>query len=549
VAGRQREYAYDNIGNRQSATGPGGESMSYTVNTVNQYTDRDVPAWFDLAGTAKTNATVTVNYQSVTRQADGAYWYKALGVDNDVSAAYSQAVVRAVVTNAGPGGEDAVVGSTGNVFVAQSPEAFAYDEDGNLLSDGRWTYEWNGENRLAAMETLEGLPAAVPRIRLQFAYDYMGRRAGKVVSEWTGTAWQPVATNLYIYDGWNPIRELCDSPAGRTTNAYVWGLDLSGSLQGAGGIGGLIHVLKSPVAGVAEGQEGFLFAYDANGNVGQLLDVTNGALQAHYEYDPYGNPVVVREERSISATGGNPFRFSTKYRDPETGLYYYGQRFYNPPMGRWLNWDPIAEDGGYNLYVSLGNDPATRIDAFGMRWMAPIEVLDVAVLSRSFTQVTTATFTLGSVYKHSTKCWRINPGEIEIGVTVHLDRSRTRGKHEYEHVADYHVWLHDKLEELSSVYTEKCFCDRKTAECVSDALLDYAVPLSGYLAEWKTILRVDRPYHSRGLYDIVRPPDQTMGYRMQYERAYNMWSDKAKEFWEELTYCCSGCWGDEEARQ
>jgi len=74
----------------------------------------------------------------------------------------------------------------------------------------------------------------------------------------------------------------------------------------------------------------------------------------------------------IQATGPmaktNPFLFSTKYYDWETGLYYYGYRDYDPGTGRWLGRDPIEERGGENLYGFIGNDPINRIDPLGLWW-------------------------------------------------------------------------------------------------------------------------------------------------------------------------------------
>ncbi|NNG00202.1 MAG: hypothetical protein HKM93_12530, partial [Desulfobacteraceae bacterium] len=61
---------------------------------------------------------------------------------------------------------------------------------------------------------------------------------------------------------------------------YVWGLDLSQSMQGAGGIGGLIAVIDNGTT--------HNFCYDANGNVGQLINAATGTITAHYEYQPFG---------------------------------------------------------------------------------------------------------------------------------------------------------------------------------------------------------------------------------------------------------------------
>ena len=101
-------------------------------------------------------------------------------------------------------------------------------------------------------------------------------------------------------------------------------------------------------------------AYDNNGNVTRYLDA-NGNTVAQYTYDAFG--------KTISATGALAdvfrHRFSTKYFDVETGLYYYGYRYYSPVLMRWLNRDPIEERGGINLYGYCGNNALCSIDPYG----------------------------------------------------------------------------------------------------------------------------------------------------------------------------------------
>jgi len=124
--------------------------------------------------------------------------------------------------------------------------------------------------------------------------------------------------------------------------------NLSGTLQGAGGVGGL---LKS--------SDGY-FTCDAGGNVSEVLSAT-GTVTAHYEYDAFGN-----ELTGNGATSQNRFQFSTKYHDPETNLTYYGYRYYDAGRGRWLSRDPIAEQGGLNLYAFVANNGVNAWDLFGL---------------------------------------------------------------------------------------------------------------------------------------------------------------------------------------
>ncbi len=102
--------------------------------------------------------------------------------------------------------------------------------------------------------------------------------------------------------------------------------------------------------------------YDGAGNLIGLIDDT-GSIAATYEYDPFGNIIRV----SGSYAGENPFRFSTKYTDTETGLVYFGHRYYSPGMGRFINRDPLGEAGGRNLYGFVGNNPLNRWDYLGLK--------------------------------------------------------------------------------------------------------------------------------------------------------------------------------------
>ena len=347
VAGSQFGYAFDGIGNRTSAT-VNGRTGSYTANTANQYTQRQVPGFLDIRGTAIAASKVTVNHQPTQRQGDT--FYKALAVDNSTAAQFPEIKVLAVQNNVGPNGEDLQSESIGKLFLPQTPEVFTHDAEGNLTSDGRWNYTWDAENRMIQQETIASVPAAAKR-KLEYSYDTNSRRIRKQVFNWNGTAWALQSDRRFLYDGWNLVAELDSSNS--VLRTFVWGTDLSGTMQGAGGVGGLLAI--------REGTESCHPAFDGNGNVTALVKASDHSVAARYQYGPFGETLVV-QENGVS----NPFRFSTKYYDPETGLYYYGFRYYDPVTGRWKSQDPIEEEGGLNLYGFANNDSLNRIDKYGL---------------------------------------------------------------------------------------------------------------------------------------------------------------------------------------
>ena len=253
-------------------------------------------------------------------------------------------------------------------------------------SDARWLYWWDAENRLTAMEEKGGATgpvasaagSAVPkRQRLEFAYDGESRRVRKRVLEWSAemNSWLLRQDLRFLYDGWSMIAEFEAQGSGASSTlalaaTYAWGLDLSGTETGAGGVGGLMVVsLYSTTQSTANnGQPSpasvLAPCYDGNGNVLAYADTASGAVVARYEYDPFGQ-IMIREETS-SVAGRLHHQFSTKYADSETGLVYYGFRYYSPELGRWVSRDPIGERGGLNVYGAVENSLIDSVDYFGL---------------------------------------------------------------------------------------------------------------------------------------------------------------------------------------
>ncbi|MES2308384.1 MAG: RHS repeat-associated core domain-containing protein, partial [Verrucomicrobiota bacterium] len=346
LLGHSYAYTFDEIGNRMTTT-INGKASTYTANSLDQYDQRTIPPFAEVLGSANVASTVTLNNQPVQRQAD--LFFNQIPVDNSAGAVYLQNVIVGVRNNADANGNDAVQQGAVKKIVPKTPEVFTYDVDGNILSDGRFNYTWDGENRLVKAESLTSVPATEKR-QILFVYDGQSRRVSKKVNTWNGSAWVLSDSRRFLYDQFNLLAEIND--AGSVIKSYAWGLDLSGASYGAGGVGGLL------INGASTASATSFPCYDANGNI--LAYVLNtGVVTAQFEYGPFGELI-----RS-SGTAPCNFGFSTKYRDNETGLNYYGYRYYSTGLGRWMGRDPIEEQGGLNLYGMVGNDEVNWIDVNG----------------------------------------------------------------------------------------------------------------------------------------------------------------------------------------
>jgi RHS repeat-associated protein len=355
------DYAYDNLGRRTSVQNSGAAFTQAAFNLYGYNNRSELTGSQRYIGIDPGDTTSPVNAEART------YAYDNIG--NRESAI--EALTKQITYDPNPLNQYTQITTNADTPVTDD---LHYDEDGNLIAGivgcaVRTALTYDAENRLIAVEPQTPAPGTR---KVEFTYDYMSRRVHKQAFDYIGSTWVLDAETRFLYDGWNLIQELRTPDSELRTITYVWGLDLSGSFQGAGGIGGLLCRISENAA--------YYYTYDANGNVGQLVDDA-GTIVAHYEYDPFGNTItshgLLAEE--------NPYRFSTKYLDAETGLYYYGYRYYSPVLGRWLNRDPIFELGSTvekrlkanvfimnhrtvsPLYVFTNNTPVNIVDLLGLR--------------------------------------------------------------------------------------------------------------------------------------------------------------------------------------
>ena len=256
---------------------------------------------------------------------DAIYELTQAVVNGSVAEGYTYDAVGSRLTSAGPVSYNY---NTSNELTSTSAATYAYDNNGNTTSKttsaGTTSYTWDFENRLASV-TLPGTGGTV-----NFEYDPFGRRIYKS---------SPAGTYIYVYDGADVIQELGSS--GNLLSSYTQGLGVD-----------------QPLA-LYQGAGTSYFHADGLGSVTSLTDPT-GAVATSYVYDSFGNLT------ASTGTATNPFQYTGREIDSETGLYYYRARYYDPTVGRFLSEDPLGFTATVNFYTYAHDNPALAVDPLGL---------------------------------------------------------------------------------------------------------------------------------------------------------------------------------------
>lgn len=328
--------AYDALSRRTQLDLPNGVSAIYSYDTESQLTGLE----------HRLGDSVLASFQYTYDRVGNRTTLTELAGQNTFNYDNLSRLMRAVHPQAFNPTETFTYDAVGNRLTSHLSSSYQYNEANRLTQDARFTYSYDADGNLTTK--LERAPGRTTTFvydsenqltRINFpdgsftayAYDGLGRRVQKNVA---GTI------TRYVYDGPNIYLELDGSNT--VLARYTHGPRIDQPLI------------------MTRGDQNFYYHPDALGSIQALTDA-GGVVVGSYTYDAFGN--------IVGQTGDlvNPYTYTGRELDAESGLYYYRARYYDPQTGRFISEDPIGFAGGINLYAYVLNNPIRHVDPYGLK--------------------------------------------------------------------------------------------------------------------------------------------------------------------------------------
>jgi len=320
-------YGYDKAGNQTLRT-DGSTTTHYPANTLNQTTAEQGFGPTRFSGTLDEPATVTVNGQSaqvVSDNGNAPYTFEALV---DLAEGSNTVTIEAADGNSN------VATQSYSVTVGGVQKTLEYDLNGNLRyekdSSGAALreFQWDAKNRL--VKIIDGTRET------EFVYDGMDRRV-RIIERENGVE---QSNHVYIWDGSQIAQRRAANGATVERNYFD--------------------------TGFTEGASSYFYTKDHLGSIREVVASDGTTVEASYDYSPWG------EVTKIAGTGvESDFLYTGHFYHAESNLHLAIYRAYDPALGMWISRDPIAEEGGMNLYAYVENRPIQAVDPLGLMLYLP----------------------------------------------------------------------------------------------------------------------------------------------------------------------------------
>jgi RHS repeat-associated protein len=230
--------------------------------------------------------------------------------------------------------------NTMNELISRDGTTFTYDDKGNMTEKSNDTNTWLYTYDMTLLTQVE----KNQHTRAQYTYDGDGKRIKK--TEWIESL-QEYQTKVYVYSGIDIIYEKNVNTGCYTF--YVYGPD-------------------GRIAKTVDGLTEYYHA-DRLGST-RLITDESGNTVADVSYAPFGESV---------ATGEEEYLYTGKEKDV-TGLYYFGARYYDPELGRFITRDVVRRDTknpqSLNWYVYCLNNPIRYVDPLGFQADDASEIIE-----------------------------------------------------------------------------------------------------------------------------------------------------------------------------
>jgi RHS repeat-associated protein len=232
-----------------------------------------------------------------------------------------------------------------NQLLEAEGASYTFDANGNIatktIGQNSWTYQWNPLNQLTSITDPD-------QTVVSFTYDLNGKRLTKKIEP----KGKKAQVFRFLYLG----------------STEIGSLDEKGAIIELKVPSNPNDPEASPCVAIEVRKEIYVPLYDLQGNIACLLDHQKRKIVESYRYSSFGEEQITNEKgRMVSdSAAGNPWRYRGKRVDKEVGLVCFGQRYYDPEVGRWISPDPVGNIDGPNLYVFARNNPMTYIDYFGL---------------------------------------------------------------------------------------------------------------------------------------------------------------------------------------
>lgn len=382
--GKAYSFTYDNLDRRTKITNPNGSYTSYTYDDDNRITAlttkkangstiNSISHGYDntINRTTKVESTDTTTY---TYDAIYRLIKSALGTTTKEQFTYDLTGNRTT----GPTAATTYTIGQGNQLTASTTATFTYDNNGNIITKTEgtttYTFSYDGENRLVRADKTTGTTT----ITTTYKYDPFGRRIEKTSN---GTI------TKFLYDGANILYEYNGSNA--ITNRYTHNLAIDDPL------------------GLETGGKLYAYHKDTLGSIRTITDSTQKTVNT-YTYDSFGN---------TTQTGNlvQPYGYTGREQDKETGLYYYRARTYDLSIGRFIQRDPISFKGGdFNLYRYVHSNPINLADPSGFEAVQSMSAITTFVGTISLVtnpQTTGAQLVMGLAVDSASQMFNIAPNQ------------------------------------------------------------------------------------------------------------------------------------------